>query len=32
MDLEEPVIFKEFIRRAGGANARIVVLPQASGL
>ena len=32
MDLEEPVIFKEFIRRAGGAKARIVVLPQASGL
>jgi len=32
MDLEDPVIFKEFIRRAGGAKARIVVLPQASGL
>jgi len=32
MDLEEPLIFKEFIRRAGGTKARIVVLPQASGL
>ena len=32
MDLEDPVIFKEFIRRAGGEKARIVVLPQASGL
>lgn len=32
VDFEEPVIFKEFIRRAGGAKARIVVLPQASGL
>ena len=31
MDFEEPLIFKEFIRRAGGAKARIVVLPQASG-
>ena len=31
-DFEEPVIFEEFIRRAGGAQARIVVLPQASGL
>jgi cyanophycinase len=29
---EDPIIFKEFIRRAGGAKARIVVLPQASGL
>ncbi len=32
VDFEEPVIFKEFIRRSGGARARIVVLPQASGL
>jgi cyanophycinase len=32
VDFEEPNIFKEFIRRAGGAKARIVVLPQASGL
>ena len=32
VDFEEPSIFKEFIRRAGGAKARIVVLPQASGL
>ncbi|NJC98361.1 MAG: cyanophycinase [Anaerolineales bacterium] len=32
MDLEDPVIFKEFIRRAGGEKARIVILPQASGL
>jgi len=32
VDFEEPAIFKEFIRRAGGAQARIVVLPQASGL
>ena len=32
MDLEDPVIFKEFLRRAGGEKARIVVLPQASGL
>jgi len=31
MDLEEPLIFKEFVRRAGGEKARIVVLPQASG-
>lgn len=30
VDFEEPVIFKEFIRRSGGAKARIVVLPQAS--
>jgi len=29
---EESNIFKEFIRRAGGAKAGIVVLPQASGL
>jgi len=32
MELEDPVIFKELIRRAGGEKARIVVLPQASGL
>ena len=32
VDFEEPLIFKEFIKRAGGAKARIVVLPQASGL
>jgi len=32
VDFEEPILFKEFIRRAGGAKARIVVLPQASGL
>jgi len=31
-DLEEPIIFKEFIRRAGGSQAKIVILPQASGL
>ncbi len=30
-DLEEPLLFREFVRRAGGAKARIVVLPQASG-
>lgn len=32
MDIEEPVIFKEFIQRAGGTKARIIVLPQASGV
>jgi cyanophycinase len=32
VDFEEPIIFKEFIRRAGGADANIVILPQASGL
>ena len=32
VDFEETSIFKEFIRRAGGSKARIVVLPQASGL
>ncbi len=32
VDFEEPLIFKEFIKRAAGAKARIVVLPQASGL
>ena len=30
VDFEEPIIFKEFIKRAGGAKANIVVLPQAS--
>ncbi|MBE7434166.1 MAG: cyanophycinase [Anaerolineales bacterium] len=29
---EEPIIFEEFIKRAGGKKARIVILPQASGL
>ncbi len=29
---EESILFKEFIQRAGGAKARIVVLPQASGV
>jgi len=32
VDFEEPTIFREFIRRAGGAKAKIVILPQASGL
>jgi cyanophycinase len=32
LDMEEPAIFQEFIKRAGGNNARIVVLPQASSL
>ena len=32
VDFEELTIFEEFIRRAGGAKARIVVLPQVSGL
>lgn len=32
VDLEEPVIFEEFVRRAGGGKAKIVVLPQASRL
>jgi cyanophycinase len=32
VDLEEPVIFEEFIRHAGAKNANIVILPQASGL
>jgi cyanophycinase len=31
VNFEELLIFKDFIRRAGGAKARIVVLPQASG-
>lgn len=32
LDFEEPVIFQEFIKRAGGKEAEIVVLPQASSL
>jgi cyanophycinase len=32
LDLEDPRIFQEFIKRAGGKDARIVVLPQASSL
>ena len=32
VDFEEPLIFKEFVKRAGGTKARIIVLPQASGL
>jgi cyanophycinase len=32
VDFEEPIIFEEFIKRAGGAQAHIVVLPQASSL
>lgn len=32
VDFEEPVIFEEFIKRAGGPKARIIVLPQASGV
>ena len=32
MNFEEPLIFKEFIRYAGGAQANIVILPQASSL
>lgn len=32
MDREDPAIMREFIRRAGGAMARIVVFPQASSL
>src|SRR5262245_55651439 len=32
LDFEEPRIFQEFIQRAGGAKANIVVLPQASSL
>lgn len=32
VDFEEPVIFEEFVKRAGGAKARIIVLPQASSL
>ena len=30
VDDEESILFKEFIQRAGGVKARIVVLPQAS--
>ncbi|MEJ5226160.1 MAG: hypothetical protein WHV44_16990, partial [Anaerolineales bacterium] len=32
MDMEHPVILQEFIRRAGGPGARIVILPHASAL
>jgi cyanophycinase len=32
LDFEDPGIFLEFIKRAGGPGARIVVLPQASSL
>jgi cyanophycinase len=32
LDFEDPRIFQEFIQRAGGKEARIVVLPQASSL
>lgn len=32
VDIEEPVIFEEFIRRAGGPQAKLLVLPQASSL
>ncbi len=32
VDDEESVNFEEFVRRAGGAKARIIVLPQASSL
>jgi cyanophycinase len=32
VDFEESRIFQEFIKRSGGSNARIVVLPQASSL
>lgn len=32
IDKEDPVIMTEFVRRAGGADARIVILPQASSL
>src|SRR5512139_2362165 len=32
LNVEEPRIFEEFIQRAGGKEARIVVLPQASSL
>jgi cyanophycinase len=32
LDTEEPRIFQEFIKRTGGVNAKIVVLPQASSL
>lgn len=32
LDFEDPAIFQEFIKRAGGTGAKIVVLPQASSL
>ena len=32
LNAEEPAIFQDFIKRAGGKDARIVVLPQASSL
>ena len=32
VDSEESIIFEEFIKRAGGAKAAVVVLPQASSL
>jgi cyanophycinase len=32
VDDEESAIFAEFVRRAGGSKARIVILPQASSL
>ncbi len=32
MDQENPALIREFIRRAGGESARVVVLPQASEL
>lgn len=32
MDMEHPVILQEFIRRAGGSEAHIIILPQASAL
>ena len=32
LDFEEPAIFLEFIKRAGGEMAKIVILPQASSL
>lgn len=32
VDDEESILFQEFLKRAGGAKARIVVLPQASSM
>ena len=32
LNLEDHRIFQEFVKRAGGAKAKIVVLPQASSL
>jgi cyanophycinase len=32
VDFGEPIIFEEFIKRAGGSKANIMVLPQASSL